>query len=99
MARPTQPALGFIPTPTAAYRQHRKKAQLLDQPGAPRPGAADTTPIPLPYAFGARVLMWKQDPSVDEIGTRKAFLPGLILDGPRDARIASRHSRGTASWH
>ena len=43
---------------------------------------------PLPYAFGARVLMWKQDPSVDEIGTRKAYLPGVVLAGPRDARIA-----------
>jgi len=83
------PPVGFIPTPSAAYRQHRKAAQLLDQPGTPRPGGADTTPVPLPYAFGARVLMWKQDPTVDEIGTRKAFLPGLILDGPRDARIVS----------
>jgi hypothetical protein len=43
--------------------------------------------VPLPYAFGARVLMWKQDPSVTEIGTRKAFLPGIVLAGPRDARI------------
>jgi hypothetical protein len=87
---PTKPApIGFIPTPSAAYRQHRKAAQLLEQPGMPRPGNVDTPSIPLPYAFGARVLMWKQDPSVDEIGTRKAFLPGLILDGPRDARIAS----------
>jgi hypothetical protein len=33
--------------------------------------------------------MWKQDPSVSEIGTRKAFLPGIVLDGPRDARIVS----------
>ena len=32
--------------------------------------------------------MWKQDPSVDEIGTRKAYLPGVVLAGPRDARIA-----------
>jgi hypothetical protein len=83
------PPIGFIPTPSAAYRQHRKTAQLLDQPGKPRPGSPETTPVPLPYAFGTRVLMWKQDPTVDEIGTRKAFLPGLILDGPRDARIAS----------
>ena len=36
---------------------------------------------------GTRVLMWKQDPSVSEIGTRKVFLPGLVLDGPRNARI------------
>jgi len=89
MEYPKQPAIGFIPTPSAAYRQHRKRAQLLEQPGAPRPGSSETTQVPLPYAFGARVLMWKQDPSVHEIGTRKAFLPGLILDGPRDARIAS----------
>jgi hypothetical protein len=83
------PPIGFIPTPSAAYRQHRKAAQLLDQPGKPRAGAPESTLVPLPYAFGARVLMWKQDPSVDEIGTRKAFLPGLILEGPRDARIVS----------
>ena len=85
-----QPPVAFIPTPSAPYRQHRKAAQLLDQPGAPR--AADTPPdsnVPLPYAFGARVLMWKQDPSVLEMGTRKAYLPGVVLAGPRDARIAS----------
>jgi len=100
------PSLGFIPTPSAPYRQHRKAAQLLDQPGRPRPagaallspgspGTAEDKPpadtpneVPLPYAFGSRVLMWKQDPSVDEIGTRKAFLPGVVLAGPRDARIA-----------
>ena len=97
------PPVGFIPTPSAPYRQHRKAAQLLDQPGRPRPVGAALAPatgapaaeedapsgdVPLPYAFGARVLMWKQDPSVDEIGTRKAFLPGVVLAGPRDARIA-----------
>lgn len=86
---PIQPPVSFIPTPSASYRQHRKTAQLLDQPGTPRPVSPETTPVPLPYAFGARVLMWKQDPSVDEIGTRRVFLPGLILDGPRDARIVS----------
>jgi hypothetical protein len=105
-----KPPVGFIPTPSASYRQHRKAAQLLDQPGRPRPagaglapglvpgaaGTGDGTPagtpggdpaLPLLYAFGARVLMWKQDPSVGEIGTRKAFLPGVVLAGPRDARI------------
>jgi hypothetical protein len=95
MDAPTLPPLGFVPMPTAPYRQHRKAAQLLDQPGKPRPSGAglpgtdDSPPgdVPLPYAFGARVLMWKQDPSVTEIGTRKAFLPGLVLAGPRDARI------------
>jgi hypothetical protein len=85
-----QPPVSFVPTPSAPYRQHRKVAQLLDEPGEPRPpvGEQPASPsVPLPYAFGARVLMWKQDPSVAEIGTRKAFLPGIVLAGPRDARI------------
>jgi hypothetical protein len=91
--RPPAP-VSYVPTPSAAYRQHRKSAQLLDEPGPPRHGATvdgepGPTPVPLPFAFGARVLMWKQDPSVAEIGTRKAFLPGIVLDGPRDARIIS----------
>jgi len=85
-----QPPVAFIPTPSAAYRQHRKAAQLLDQPGTPRGADEPPSPeVPLPYAFGARVLMWKQDPSVSDMGTRKAFLPGIVLAGPRDARIAS----------
>jgi hypothetical protein len=84
------PPVSFVPTPSAPYRQHRKVAQLLDEPGEPRPPAGEQPAppsVPLPYAFGARVLMWKQDPSVTEIGTRKAFLPGIVLAGPRDARI------------
>ncbi|MGX4641571.1 hypothetical protein [Massilia sp. SYSU DXS3249] len=85
-----QPPVAFVPTPSAAYRQHRKAAKLLDQPGMPRGADAPPNPdVPLPYAFGARVLMWKQDPSVLEMGTRKAFLPGIVLAGPRDARISS----------
>jgi hypothetical protein len=82
--------VSYVPTPSALYRQHRKSVQLLDQPGKPRATGADQPEpeqVPLPYAFGARVLMWKQDPSVSEIGTRKAFLPGIVLAGPRDARI------------
>lgn len=85
-AGPPTPPVAFVPTPSAPYRQHRKAAALLDQPGAPRIGL-DAAPAPAPHVHGARVLMWKQDPSVDEIGTRKAFLPGVVLAGPRDARI------------
>ena len=44
-------------------------------------------PLPLPLPIGARVLMWKQDPQVGEIGIRKAFLPSPISAGPRDSRI------------
>jgi hypothetical protein len=45
-------------------------------------------PFPLPLQNGARVLIFKQDPSVGEIGVRKAFLPRRVFAGPRDARIA-----------
>ncbi|WEF30796.1 hypothetical protein [Pseudoduganella chitinolytica] len=78
---PTLP-VGFVPTPSAAYRLHRKTVAQAGQPGLPHLKA--TPPPP-----GARVLMWKQDPSVPDIGTRKAFLPGVLMEGPSDARIAS----------
>jgi hypothetical protein len=58
---------------------------LILEPGRPRIGLG---PEPAsPFGIGTRVLMWKQDPSVRELGTRKVFLPGLVLDGPRDARL------------
>lgn len=93
-AVPTVPA-SFVPTPTREYRQHRKfvRATL----GAGTPTAAGTAvalapipvpiPIPIPALAGARALMWKQDPSVAEIGIRKAYLPGHVFTGPKDARI------------
>lgn len=85
-----QPPVRFVPTPSAAYRQQHRAARLLEQPEAPDPAAppaAPSTTAP-PHAFGARVLMYKQDPTVSEIGARKAFLPGVVQAGPRDARIA-----------
>jgi hypothetical protein len=91
-----QPPVRFIPTPSAPYQQQHRLAKLLEQPaepsGDPKMDAAreeeELEAPPLPHAFGARVLMWKQDPSVGEIGTRRAYLPGPVLAGPRDARIA-----------
>lgn len=86
------PPVSYVPTPTAAFRKHRKAAAAIDEPGMPalgRRAVPRPVPIPLPFAFGARVLIWKQDPSVTEIGTRKAYLPGIVLSGPRDARITS----------
>ncbi len=80
------PPVSYIPTPSAAYRAHRKAAAVVLEPGPPRHAQA-AEPVPVPFGLGTRVLMWKQDPSVSEIGTRKVFLPGLVLDGPRDARI------------
>ena len=84
----------FVPTPTQAFRQHRKVVQAVVEPGAPR-GQSATSPrtsagpilIPLPLTRGSRVLLWKQDPSVGEIGVRKGFLPGNVIAGPADSRI------------
>jgi hypothetical protein len=80
--------VNFVPTPSASYRAHRKSAQLLQQPSQPR---RQDTALPARAAAappaGARVLIWKQDPSVNEIGPRKLFLPGAFVEGPRDARI------------
>jgi len=92
-----QPPARFIPTPTAPYLAQHRAAQLLEQPLAPQVQPDETNvdddPLPeapdLPQAFGARVLMWKQDPTVGDIGTRRAWLPGAVLAGPRDARIAA----------
>ena len=78
--------VGYVPTPSAPYRQHRKAAQLIQQPGAPR---APEQRAPSPFPPGSRVLIWKQDPSVSELGARKSFLSGVVLQGPRGARIAS----------
>jgi len=92
-----QPPARFIPTPTAPYLAQHRAAQPLEQPLAPQVQPdetnADDDPLSeapdLPQAFGARVLMWKQDPTVGDIGTRRAWLPGAVLAGPRDARIAA----------
>jgi hypothetical protein len=84
---PTIP-VSFVPTPTLAYRTHRKRMKTEVEPGLPIP---IPIPIPIPPLMrGARVLMWKQDPSVDEIGIRKAYLPVRVFTGPRDARITTQ---------
>lgn len=80
--------VGYVPTPSAPYRAHRKSAQLLQQPSLPRlKESSIPTNAPATPPTGARALIWKQDPSVSELGTRKTFLPGVILEGPRDARL------------
>jgi hypothetical protein len=86
------PPVALVPTPTNDYRQHRKRLQALVEPGPPRP--VSEAPIPVPSEdpaalLGTRVLLYKQDPSVSEIGVRKSFLPGIFLAGPRDAPVTS----------
>ena len=78
-----------VPAPTQAYSEHltrqavRRRATTLL---IPRPSRV---PLPVPPRIqrGSRVLIWKQDPTVKEIGIREAFLPGRVFAGPKDARI------------
>src|SRR5262249_54630947 len=74
--------VSYVPTPTRAFREHRKTVQVTLQPGRPTPA-----PLPLPIIAGSRVLIYKQDPSVGEIRIRKPFLPQVVPAGPKDARI------------
>ena len=80
-----------FPTPTIQYKQRRRqiKAATANTSAAPAatPPPVITIPPPVLLLVGSRVLMWKQDPTVAEIGIRKAYLPGAVLPGPRDARI------------
>jgi len=82
---PTIP-VALVPTPTIEYRARRKVLRSAINSSTPtalgEPVAADAEPV------GARALIWKQDPSVEEIGIRKVFLPGAVVAGPRDARIS-----------
>jgi hypothetical protein len=88
--------VALVPTPTIEYRSYRKlkkssvangKPVVTDSPAAiPIP---PLPPIPLPVLTGSRVLIYKQDPSVGEIGIRKAYLPSFAFTGPSDARIKS----------
>jgi hypothetical protein len=73
-----------VPTPTAET-YHKNLQRRAARRGVPSP--AIPAPISIPAPIGPRVLQWKQDPFVSEIGVRKAFLTGLVRSGPRDARI------------
>lgn len=78
--------VGFVPQPTKAYAEHARKAGLTKTAPAAAPPPSPG-PVPAPRIAGARVLMWKQDPTVQEIGVRKAFLPKRVFTGPRDSRL------------
>lgn len=78
--------VSYVPTPTRAYRKHRKTMR------ATLASSASSVPLqvpPTPLPVGARALIWKPDPAVGDLGIRKVFLPGPILLGPRDARLVN----------
>jgi hypothetical protein len=79
--------VGFVPTPTGEYRGYRKIKKNVEAAGAP---VIPPFPIPpLPILTGSRILIYKQDPTVQEIGIRKVYLPFFITNGPQDARVRS----------
>lgn len=53
---------------------------------APRPRPIPA-PTPLPLALGSRFQIWKQDPSVNQMGRRLSYIPSLVLNGPSDSRF------------
>ncbi len=78
----------LAPQPTAEYMETLRTRRWTG--AAPRP-APVPVPIPVPYSWGTRVVIWKQDRSASELGRQLAYIPGLVLDGPRDARITTEH--------
>lgn len=95
---PTSLPAGLVPTPTSEYNRAHDLRQLRRQPVAPAlklvrstdadDGQAAAAASPEPVLFGSRALIYKQDPSVAEIGIRKVLIRGLLQPGPRSARIA-----------
>lgn len=55
-------------------------------------------PVPMPLVSGSRILVWKQDPTVTDLGVRGSYIPGLVLDGPHDDRITTSLA-GTTPVH
>ncbi|TDD31532.1 hypothetical protein E1287_25965 [Actinomadura sp. KC06] len=72
-----------------AATQIEVPAQRLGSAAAPAaPQAAPRpVPVPVPARTGHRFLIYKQDPSVTELGARLAFVPTVVLNGPTDARV------------
>ncbi|MGH7468768.1 MAG: hypothetical protein ACRENP_12495 [Longimicrobiales bacterium] len=73
----------LVPAPAAQVIESLKALKVRTAgPAIPVP-----IPIPIPIIFGSRFLIWKQDPTVIELGRRLKYIEGLILNGPRDTRI------------
>ncbi|MFC4910661.1 hypothetical protein [Actinomadura gamaensis] len=72
-----------LAVPSARMPRPRLRAEAPPTPQpVPRP-----VPLPVPPVAGHRFLIYKQDPSVAELGARITFVPSVVLNGPADARI------------
>lgn len=82
--------------------------ESLDLGRFPSPNPVPLPYFPFPFLFGSRVMIWKQDPTVGALGRRLAYIPGLILSGPRSSRVdtslagttpVARNSNGDFLFH
>lgn len=81
-----------LPTPTQEYRAQRELMRMTAEPTAPQAYPSPIPipiPVPIPLFRGSRALVYKQDPTVSEIGIRKVFLPRRPSTGPSDSRIVN----------
>ncbi|RAY11637.1 hypothetical protein DPM19_28845 [Actinomadura craniellae] len=82
----TEPPIGTVVPEEVAQRvtQSFRGGPTTTPAAGPRPSPV---PTPLPMAAGHRLLIYKQDPSVAELGIRTVFVQSTILNGPADTRI------------
>lgn len=78
---------GYVPEPTVAP-QEQQLLRLAANIPVPQPRPIPI-PIPWPFIFGSRFMIWKQDPTVRDLGRRLTYIRRLILNGPMDARITT----------
>src|SRR3989441_554551 len=71
----------LAPEPTAEFVETLRARRAVPLP------TPIAVPKPVPSIAGSRFFIWKQDPSVGELGRRLTFIPSLVVNGPRDARV------------
>lgn len=78
-------------SPEAQAKDFRITSEFFESVEARRPAEPQARPIPVPIPIplwaGSRFMIWKQDPTVQALACRLAYMPQLVLDGPQDARL------------
>ncbi|MGI5165173.1 hypothetical protein ACQEU3_12520 [Spirillospora sp. CA-253888] len=77
---------GRLEVPPSRMRELPPMLRIEGTAEAPEP---TPVPIPIPLVTGHRFLIYKQDPTVTQLGVRVAFVPTTVLNGPTDARITT----------